>query len=324
MSHIDPDTLALLAMSELQPTPAERRHLAVCDECAAELASLSRTASVGRASGGVASVAPSPELWERIRAELGLGAGGGSGDSSAVVPPLTPVEPRGLRGPVEPRGAAEGREPAEPRDTAAEPRDAAALREPFELREPAGLVEPVELRGPVEVRGPAELREPVELDGRRGRRGARRWLPVVAAAAIVGLVGGLGIGAWVGVTSTPTGAVVARAALDPFPDWPDARGSAVVQQLPDGSREVVVDVDDAVTAVPAASDADPLREVWLIAGDSSGLVSIGFLDGTSGRFAVPAGLDLSVYSLVDISAEPDNGDPTHSGDSIVRGPLRAG
>lgn len=281
MSHIDPDTLALVAMSELEPTPAERRHLATCDACAAELASLARTASVGRASAGVSSVAPSPELWLRIRAELGLD-GGTAGDGDGAV--------AGAAGPS---------------------------------GEPATPIAPVTpTTSPRESQLPVELREPVELHTERGRRrGGRRWLPVVAAAAIVGLVGGLGIGAWLGTTSTPSGAVIARAVLDPFPGWPDARGSAVVEELPDGSRQVVVDVDRAVTT---ASDADPLREVWLIAGDASGLVSIGFLDGTSGRFAVPAGLDLAVYSQVDVSAEPDNGDPAHSGDSIVRGPLRQG
>lgn len=48
------------------------------------------------------------------------------------------------------------------------------------------------------------------------------------------------------------------------------------------------------------------------------------LDGTDGRFTVPADIDLAEYSLVDISEEPDDGDPQHSGDSIVRGPLREG
>jgi hypothetical protein len=36
---------------------------------------------------------------------------------------------------------------------------------------------------------------------------------------------------------------------------------------------------------------------------------------------VPAGIDTGEYDLVDISEEPYDGDPTHSGDSIVRGQL---
>ena len=59
-----------------------------------------------------------------------------------------------------------------------------------------------------------------------------------------------------------------------------------------------------------------------IKADASGLISIGLLDGESGRFLIPDGVDLSQYPLVDVSAEPDDGDPQHSGDSILRGELR--
>ena len=65
--------------------------------------------------------------------------------------------------------------------------------------------------------------------------------------------------------------------------------------------------------------ATEVREVWLIRSDASGLVSLGLLDGSSGRFVVPAGIDLGEFTLVDVSAEPIDGDPAHSGDSIVRG-----
>ena len=73
----------------------------------------------------------------------------------------------------------------------------------------------------------------------------------------------------------------------------------------------------------AARTDDRLREVWLISAEGTGLVSIGFLDGAEGRFDLPSGVDLAAYSLVDVSAEPDDGDATHSGDSIVRGELRS-
>ena len=67
----------------------------------------------------------------------------------------------------------------------------------------------------------------------------------------------------------------------------------------------------------------PLREVWLIKADASGLISIGFLDGDTGTFTIPDGVNLSEYPLVDVSAEPADGNPAHSGNSIVRGELRA-
>ena len=41
----------------------------------------------------------------------------------------------------------------------------------------------------------------------------------------------------------------------------------------------------------------------------------------SGTFALPAGLDLSEYPIVDVSDEPVDGNPAHSSVSIVRGTL---
>lgn len=157
------------------------------------------------------------------------------------------------------------------------------------------------------------------------RRRRRRWstrfvVPVTVAALVVGIVAGTGIGSWwQSSQNVQTGIALAGAELDPFPDWAKSRGSAVVEVLPNGTRQVVVDVDTA--GEPGPSDAK-LREVWLIAADGTGLVSIGYLDGSEGIFEVPSGVDLAKYSLVDVSAEPDNGDTTHSGNSIVRGELR--
>ncbi|MDN4641061.1 anti-sigma factor [Agreia sp. PsM10] len=157
-------------------------------------------------------------------------------------------------------------------------------------------------------------------------RARRRWrtrmvVPLAVAALVVGLVAGTGVGIWwQSAQSANTGVVVAGAELDPFPDWADAHGSAVVEVLADGTRQVVVDIDTAGQSGPAD---DRLREVWLISADGTALVSIGFLDGAEGRFDLPSGVDLATYSLVDVSAEPDDGDATHSGDSIVRGELRS-
>ena len=61
--------------------------------------------------------------------------------------------------------------------------------------------------------------------------------------------------------------------------------------------------------------------MWLIDPETSGLVSLGLLSGASGTFTIPTDVDLSQYSVVDVSQEPNDGNPTHSGDSIVRGQL---
>lgn len=147
---------------------------------------------------------------------------------------------------------------------------------------------------------------------RAARRPRRRvWIPVAAAAAVMVLlvVGG---GFWLQSLQRPT--VLAQVELDAFPAWAGARGDAVLEVDRDGDYSVVVSLD-----APATSDS--FREVWLINGDATALVSLGVLSESTGTFAVPAGIDLAEYSQVDISEEPLNGDPTHSGDSIVRGTL---
>lgn len=140
------------------------------------------------------------------------------------------------------------------------------------------------------------------------RRTATRWW-MVAAALVLGIVAGI-VGSSL-FTRSDDPRVLAEAVLEPFPDWP-ASGAARVEENADGSREVVVDL---------SAPTGGLREVWLIDPDTSGLVSLGLLSGTSGTFSIPADLDLSRYSVVDVSDEPDDGDPAHSGNSIVRGPL---
>ncbi|QCB94479.1 anti-sigma factor [Cellulomonas shaoxiangyii] len=142
----------------------------------------------------------------------------------------------------------------------------------------------------------------------------RRWAWVAGAAA-AGLVVG-GAGAWWTATREPATTVVARAELDALPGW-DAAGSAELETAPDGSRVLVVDVADDGPA------SGGYREVWLLRPDVSGLVSLGPLTGTSGRFTLPDDLDVDEFPVVDVSSEPLDGDPAHSGDSIVRGTLGA-
>lgn len=159
--------------------------------------------------------------------------------------------------------------------------------------------------------GPAPVEQPAADVVPLARRSSRwQW---VAAAAAVGVVAGAGVTWWAGREPAPQ--VVASATLEPLPGW-DASGSAEVETRADGSRQLVVDLTGQV-------GADGFREVWLLKPDVSGLVSLGTLDGPTGRFDLPAGLDLDEFSVVDVSEEQFDGDPAHSGDSIVRGPLRA-
>lgn len=147
------------------------------------------------------------------------------------------------------------------------------------------------------------------------RRRTPAWIASAAAAGVV--VGGLG-GAWVASRddAEPAPAIVAQADLEPLPGW-DAVGTAEIEEDADGRRVLVLSVDES----GGAGDTDGLREVWLLREDVSGLVSLGLLDGDEGRFLVPAGVDLTEYPVVDVSREPTDGNPAHSGDSIVRGLL---
>lgn len=167
--------------------------------------------------------------------------------------------------------------------------------------------------------------EPGERAAGRGDAGApgvvvplaprrrRVWVPVAAAsvALLVGVAGGV---LWERREAEPPETTVASATLDPLPDWEGATGDARVEERPDGRRQVVVTVD---APVPEGT----YREVWLLAEDLSGLVSLGVLDGGEGRFDLPDGLDLAQFPVVDVSEEHFDGDPAHSGDSVVRGPL---
>ena len=59
-------------------------------------------------------------------------------------------------------------------------------------------------------------------------------------------------------------------------------------------------------------------EVWLIDRQVKGMISLGPFHG-DGDYAIPSGVDPAKYPIVDVSIEPADGVPTHSGISLVRG-----
>ena len=149
---------------------------------------------------------------------------------------------------------------------------------------------------------------------RRSRRPGRLLPLLVAAVAALALVVG-GAAVWQALRPVPD-RLVASASLEPFPAWPTAAGDAVLEEHPDGTRSVTVTLD----APPAEGG---FREAWLITSDASALVSLGVLREKTGTFDVPDGVDTAQFDLVDVSAEADDGDAAHSGDSIVRGRLES-
>lgn len=136
------------------------------------------------------------------------------------------------------------------------------------------------------------------------------WL---VAASLV-LLGAGAAGVWLAIAATLAPTSLATASLEPFPAHPSATGRAEVDEARDGTRTLTVALEGQP---PGGGD----REVWLIRGDGTDLVSLGALTGSSATFVVPADIDLGTFDLVDVSLEPVDGDPAHSGDSIVRGRL---
>jgi hypothetical protein len=157
--------------------------------------------------------------------------------------------------------------------------------------------------------------EALDDDAER-RSGPRLWVRVVAIGMAVCLVIALSIGGLATLTfGRATPAVVASATLEVLPGREGATGVATLERSLNGGHQLRVTVDGAATA------GDARREVWLVYGGGTGLVSLGTLDDSSGVFTVPDHVSIRENDLVDVSEEPRDGDPAHSGDSIVRGAL---
>ncbi len=140
------------------------------------------------------------------------------------------------------------------------------------------------------------------------RRPSRRRVPwiVGAVAAVVALV--VGVAVFVGRPAKTD--VVASVTLDQL----GPAGSGTAELIDDGGQ---------YRLKVATADLDPgegFLEVWVIDTEVSKLVSLGPArpDGT---YDLPPGLDPEQFPVVDVSVEPLDGDPNHSGDSVLRGTL---
>lgn len=86
------------------------------------------------------------------------------------------------------------------------------------------------------------------------------------------------------------------------------------------------ELDDHTLSVEfegAAPQEGAFYELWLLdldGGEVRDLRSLGRVDA-GGSFVVPDDVDLGRFDVVDVSLEPDDGNPDHSGDSVLRGDL---
>ncbi|MFT5564919.1 MAG: hypothetical protein ACI970_001656 [Myxococcota bacterium] len=157
-------------------------------------------------------------------------------------------------------------------------------------------------RGPTTVLDLPQLREP---------RARRQW-PLLVAAAVLSLVAGTGIGlgfAWRDAADPTPGTTLASFDLDALA--PDVVATTATLTQVGDDRAVLVDLARLPTI-------DGFHEVWLLSADATRLVSLGPVR-TDGTYIVPANVDLIELPVLDVSAEPSDGDPGHSGDSLLRG-----
>lgn len=156
-----------------------------------------------------------------------------------------------------------------------------------------------------------------ELAARRDRR---RWAGVLAVAASAVLVAAVGTVAVQRAGEEPP-VVLATSQLLEFGagEGTGAGGSARLL----ASEGTARDLELRLTGLETPDDG--YLEAWLIDPEQGAVVSLGTVDlqAEDIRFTVPEGLDPVAYSVVDVSVEPYDGDPTHSGASLVRGTFDA-
>lgn len=276
--HTSPDVLALIALGEDAGTYVETDHVTTCPSCSKEVSELARIADVGRsATSADTLVAPAPEVWERISAELGLSLPTSRAASSPAptvrqpaahawqaAPPSggTPQTPTGVSS-VSDLSARRGSSPTPPRQTSA----------------------------------------------------ARRFAALAVAAGLA-LVVGIGVGiSYEQRVVKPVTRVIASAQLKAMPKWAGTTGRAEVTADGRGNRQLVLHV-------APAKPVDGTLHVWLMQGSVRDPQNMGVVRDGVARIAIPPGMSLFKYPVVDVSDEPPGDqDKQHSGDSVVRGQL---
>jgi anti-sigma-K factor RskA len=184
---------------------------------------------------------------------------------------------------------------------------------PGETWEPA---EPPPLALPGEAAAPDAPAAPTRESWWR-RALTLRPLPAAGLAAVL-LAVGIGIGALLNSSASSTEATQAQLTLSRFDDGPAAANGQVL--VADSGDRATVDVSGL-----RPTGADDFYELWLL--DENGeMIAVGaFQVGEDGRADVQLPLPVapSRYQYFDVSLQRDNGDPSHSGISVLRGPTQS-
>jgi len=259
---------------------ADQEHLASCSHCRAELDQYRRVVTLGQ--GTQASETPTPPLdriWRSIQAELA---------------PTSATEGIAATKTME----ADSGPPVTPNDR---PASDVPGNDETANDKPVSVV--------------AASDETTDAGGEKPIAGRRRkWWPIVAAAAALGLV--VGAGATVIINRNDV-QVAASTALSALPGH-TGHGTAELLRTPN-DPELRVSVDG-----PQPADPPSYREVWLINSDGQRMYSLGVLpESGTGTYPLPTLLanGLDGFTIVDVSIEPYDGNPAHSRNSQVRGSL---
>jgi len=259
---------------------ADQQHLASCSHCRAELDQYRRVVTLGQ--GTQASETPTPPLdriWRSIQAELAPTSAteGIAATKTMVADSVPPVTANDSPASDVPGG------------------------DETENDKPVSVV--------------AASDETTDAGGEKPLAGRRRkWWPIVAAAAALGLV--VGAGATVIINRNDV-QVAASTALSALPGH-TGHGTAELLRTPN-DPELRVSVDG-----PQPADPPSYREVWLINSDGQRMYSLGVLpESGTGTYPLPTLLanGLDGFTIVDVSIEPYDGNPAHSRNSQVRGSL---
>ncbi|HEX6229790.1 MAG TPA: anti-sigma factor [Solirubrobacterales bacterium] len=170
---------------------------------------------------------------------------------------------------------------------------------------------------------PLDMPADAEAAGRTRSRRRRWWSmpealtirPALAAALSALLLAvGIGAGALLGGDDgvTDTQAELALSRIDDGP--PGAEGRVLVTT---GGERATVDVRGLRPA-----DPKHFYELWLLDADGRMIALGSFRVGEDGRadVEIPIPVEPSRYQFFDVSLQEDNGDPRHSGVSVLRGP----
>ena len=172
--------------------------------------------------------------------------------------------------------------------------------EDFQRDEP-----PAELWAAIATAMDRPVNEVVTL--RRSHR--REWLGVAAVVAAALVIGAGLLGSAGGRDRVVASASLTNEGLSPL--GAESSGNAEIIRR-GSSYRLRLDLQ----RVP--NEAASYAEVWLIDRQVKGMISLGPFHG-NGDYAIPSGVDPANYPIVDVSIEPADGVPTHSGVSIVRG-----